>query len=72
MISDVDIARVQLNQKANISVDAVTGTTYTGTVTFISPIATVVGNARLYTVHVTLDNTTDLRAGMSARISLGN
>jgi HlyD family secretion protein len=72
LISDIDIARVQLNQKATINVDAVAGTNYSGTVTFISPIATVVGNARLYTVHVTLDQITDLRAGMSARISLGN
>jgi HlyD family secretion protein len=72
LISDIDIARVQLNQKATINVDAVAGTAYSGTVTFISPIATVVGNARLYTVHVTLDQITDLRAGMSARISLGN
>ncbi|MCE2852459.1 MAG: HlyD family secretion protein [Roseiflexaceae bacterium] len=72
LISDIDIARVQLNQKATINVDAVAGTNYSGTVTFIAPIATVVGNARLYTVHVTLDQITDLRAGMSARISLGN
>lgn len=72
MISDIDIARVQIDQKATINVDAIAGVSYTGTVTFISPIATVVGNARLYTVHVTLDDTTNLRAGMSARISLGN
>ena len=72
MISDIDIARVQIDQKATITVDAIAGVSYTGTVTFISPIATVVGNARLYTVHVTLDDTTNLRAGMSARISLGN
>lgn len=70
LISDVDIARVQLNQKATISVDAIAGTKYTGTVSFISPVATVVGNARLYTVHVVLDDITGLRAGMSARISL--
>jgi len=71
-ISDVDISKVQLNEKATVTVDAVAGTKYTGTVTFISPIATVIGNARLYTVHVTLDDITNLRAGMSARISLGN
>jgi hypothetical protein len=39
-------------------------------VTFISPIATVVGNARLYTVHVKLTDIVGLRAGMSARIAL--
>lgn len=72
LISDIDIARIQLNQKATVTVDAVAGTKYTGTVTFVSPIATVVGNARLYTVHVTLDNTANLRAGMSARVSLDN
>jgi len=71
-ISDVDIGNVALNQNATISVDAMPGKQYTGVVTFISPVATVVGNARLYTVHVKLTDIAGLRAGMSARITLND
>ena len=69
-ISDVDIGGVTLNQGATVSVDAMPGKQYPGVVTFISPVATVVGNARLYTVHIKLTDIAGLRAGMSARISL--
>jgi hypothetical protein len=63
---------VALNQSATVSVDAMPGKQYPGVVTFISPIATVIGNARLYTVHVKLTDVAGLRAGMSARISLNS
>ncbi|MCX6015828.1 MAG: HlyD family efflux transporter periplasmic adaptor subunit [Chloroflexales bacterium] len=69
-ISDVDIGGVTLNQNATVTVDAMQGKQYPGVVTFISPIATVIGNARLYTVHIKLTDIVGLRAGMSARISL--
>jgi len=69
-ISDVDIGGVVLNQGATVTVDAMPGKQYPGVVTFISPVATVVGNARLYTVHIKLTDIAGLRAGMSARISL--
>jgi HlyD family secretion protein len=71
-ISDVDIGGVALNQSATVTVDAMPGKQYPGVVTFISPVATVVGNARLYTVHVKLTDIAGLRAGMSARISLNS
>lgn len=71
-ISDVDIGGVVLNQGATVTVDAMPGKQYAGGVIFVSPIATVVGNARLYTVHVKLTDIAGLRAGMSARITLNS
>ena len=69
-ISDADIANVTLNQRVTVSVDALAGQQFDGTVSFIAPIANVVGNVRSFTVHITLDDVTNLRAGMSARVNL--
>lgn len=69
-ISDADIANVSLDQRVTVSVDALAGQQFEGTVTFISPIANIVGNVRSYTIHIDLDDTTNLRAGMSARVNL--
>ena len=69
-ISDADIANVSLDQRVTVSVDALAGQQFEGTVTFIAPIANVVGNVRSYTVHIALDDATNLRAGMSARVNL--
>jgi len=69
-ISDADIAKVAVDQAVNVSVDALASQQFTGTVTFVSPVATVIGNVRSYTVHIVLDDTTNLRAGMSARVNL--
>lgn len=69
-ISDADIGSVAVGQEYAVSVDAVPGQSYTGTVTFVSPIAVVIGNVRSYTVHMELSDTTNLRAGMSARVNL--
>ena len=70
LISDADIGNVALNQNVTVSVDAVPGQQYEGTVSFVSPIAVGVGNVRSYTIHVDLKETTNLRAGMSARVNL--
>lgn len=69
-ISDADIAKVVLDQRVTVNVDALAGQQFEGTVTFIAPIANVVGNVRSYTIHVVLDDVTNLRAGMSARVNL--
>jgi HlyD family secretion protein len=70
LISDADIGNVTVGQRVTVSVDAVPGQTYEGTVAFVSPIAVGVGNVRSYTIHVDLSDTTNLRAGMSARVNL--
>jgi multidrug resistance efflux pump len=69
-ISDVDIARVAVGQKASVRVDGIPDRTYTGTVSFVSPTASAQGAIRTFLVRVTLDDITSLRAGMSARVDI--
>jgi HlyD family secretion protein len=69
-ISDVDIGRVSEGQQATISVDSVPDKVYTGKVTYIAPTATAVGTLRTYLIRIAIDDQTDLRAGMSARVDL--
>ena len=69
-ISDADIAKISLDQRVTVTIDALSGQQFEGSVTFIAPIASVIGNVRSYTIHIALDNITNLRAGMSARVNL--
>jgi HlyD family secretion protein len=69
-ISDVDIARVQEGQAAEVRVDGIPDRTFTGAVSFVSPTATTQGTIRTFLVRVTLDDITGLRAGMSARVDI--
>lgn len=69
-IADTDVARVREGQRAEVVVDALPGTAFTGMVTYIAPTATVVGTIRTFVVRITLDEQGDLRAGMSARVSI--
>ncbi len=68
-ISDIDIAKVQLNQAANVQVDAL-DQEFQGRVSYIAPQATESGNVRTYLVRVALDQTKGLRPGMSARVDI--
>jgi HlyD family secretion protein len=70
-VSDTDVARVREGMPASVTLDAVPGRTFAGTVTYVAPTATVVGNVRTYTVRITLDSQDPvLRAGMSARVNI--
>ncbi|HWQ12307.1 MAG TPA: HlyD family efflux transporter periplasmic adaptor subunit, partial [Roseiflexaceae bacterium] len=69
-ISDVDIARVRVGQRASVRVDGIPEREYTGTVSFVSPTAVTRGTIRTFLVRVQLDDITGLRAGMSARVDI--
>ncbi|NTU78168.1 MAG: fused MFS/spermidine synthase, partial [Chloroflexales bacterium] len=71
-VSDTDVARVRESMAADVTVDAIPGQTFAGTVTYVAPTATVVGNVRTYAVRITLDedHPEGLRAGMSARVAI--
>lgn len=69
-ISDVDIAKVKLNQKAEVRADALPETVFSGVVTYIAPTTTTSGTLRTYLVRVALDKQDGLRAGMSARVDI--
>ncbi len=69
-ISDVDIAKVALDQQATLYTEALPGQVFTGKVSYIAPTATVVGNVRSFLVRITLDSQEGLRAGMGIRVEI--
>ncbi|MFV9502983.1 MAG: HlyD family secretion protein [Oscillochloridaceae bacterium umkhey_bin13] len=71
-VSDTDVARLREGMSARVNVDALPGQVFPGTVTFIAPTATAVGNVRTYAVRVTLDDArpAGLRPGMNARVAI--
>jgi multidrug resistance efflux pump len=70
-VSDTDVARVRDGMPAQVTVDAIPGTSFSGTVTYIAPTATAAGSVRTYAVRITLDEQNEgLRAGMSARVAI--
>jgi multidrug resistance efflux pump len=69
-VSDTDVARVRVGLPARVTVDGLPGQSFSGTVTFVAPTATVIGNVRTFAVRVTLEQQEELRAGMSARVTI--
>lgn len=71
-LSEVDISQVQVGQKADITVDALNGKRFTGTVVRISPIAADLRGDKVYTVLLDLGVGPDsgLRWGMSAFVEI--
>lgn len=67
-ISDTDIAKVLVGQSVEIRIDALPDVLLTGTVAFVAPTASAVGNIRTFSVRIELDSQEGLRAGMSVRI----
>lgn len=66
-VDEIDIMKIKPGQKANITVDAVPGKVFTGTVTFISPFGTKVGNVIKFAIQISLDPTdAQLRGGLNA------
>jgi len=66
-IDEIDIAIVELNQEANILLDALSDEEIKGKVAFISPIGTSLVGVVLYETRITLENPDErLRDGMTA------
>ncbi len=65
-IAETDIAEVRTGQAAEVTVDAMQGATFTGTVTHIAPTATLVSNIPVFYVTVEVQNADHaLRGGMT-------
>lgn len=66
-VDEIDIMKIKAGQKATISVDALPGKTFTGTVSFISPYGATSGNVIKFTVLIDLDPFEgEIRGGLSA------
>jgi HlyD family secretion protein len=70
-VDETEISKVKLGQRADVTLDAIQGRTFTGKVTSITPQATVVSNIAVFYVTVTLENADlALRPGMSAEAEI--
>jgi HlyD family secretion protein len=67
LVDEINVLKVQKDQPATITVDAVPGKVFTGKVSFISPSGTKVGNVIKFAITVQLDPTdVELRGTLSA------
>jgi HlyD family secretion protein len=70
-VDETEIGKVKLGQSAEVSLDAIKGKTFTGTVTRIAPQARVVSNIAIFDVTVSVSNSNlQLRPGMSAEAQI--
>ncbi len=70
-VDEVDIMQVKAGQKADITVDAISDKTLTGTVQFISPYGTESSNIVKFNVLIELDPTdVSLKGGLSATATI--
>ena len=67
-VDELDILQYALGMEADISVDALPGNTYTGTVTAIGGIGTNEGGNSKFDVELTLDREADMLNGMNASV----
>ncbi len=64
-VDELDIAKVKVGQEVVITIDALDGKEYIGTVTNINTIGTTVSGITSYTVLVELENYPEIYAGMN-------
>ena len=69
-VDEMDILRYTVGMEAEITVDALPGRTFTGTVTEIGSIGTSNGGNSKYTVTVAFDRSGDMLDGMNASVSV--
>lgn len=69
-VDELDIAKVQVGQKANITLDAISGKTFTGSVVQVDPIGTASNGVTNYSVTVTVNNPEGIMIGMNTNVSI--
>ena len=70
-VPEIDIIKVAVGQKAAVTFDAKSDTALSGTVTFVSPVATEIDGVAYFKTTITLDETPDwIRAGLNADIDI--
>ncbi|AZN39874.1 efflux RND transporter periplasmic adaptor subunit [Paenibacillus albus] len=69
-IDELDIAKVKVGQSATVSVEAISGKTFTGKVTKIADEGTASNGVASFDVTVAIDKPGELKSGMSAEASI--
>jgi HlyD family secretion protein len=69
-VDELDISKVQVGQKATITLDAITGKTFSGSVVQVDPIGTSSNGVTTYNVTVSVDNPTGIKIGMNTNVAI--
>jgi len=69
-VDELDIAKIQVGQKAEIRFDAVNGKVYGGTVEAMPQTGNTTNGVTTYDVVVSIDNAADIKIGMSANVNI--
>lgn len=70
VVDELDIAKAKVGQKAQITLDALPGRTYAGTVTKINPEGIFKNDIATFEVTVTVDKPQGLMAGMNSTVNI--
>ncbi len=69
-IDELDIAKIALNQSAEVTIDALSGGVYSATVSAINPIGVSVNNVTHYVITLDLPASPEILLGMSADVDI--
>jgi HlyD family secretion protein len=69
-VDELDISKVKVGQKATVSLDAVTGKTFSGSVVQVDPIGTVSNGVATYDVTVSIGQPQNIRVGMTTNVKI--
>lgn len=69
-VDELDVAKAKVGQKASITLDALPGKTYTGTVSKINPEGNFKNDIATFDVTVLVDKPDGLMAGMNATVNI--
>ena len=69
-VDELDILTLQTGMEAQVTLDALTGTGFTGTITAIDPYGSNSGGNTKYTVTVTLPREENMLPGMNASVKI--
>jgi multidrug efflux pump subunit AcrA (membrane-fusion protein) len=69
-VDELDVNSITLGQEATVTLDALEGQSFTGTVTAVSAAGTNEGGNTKFTLTVTMDKDSSVLLGMSANVTL--
>ena len=69
-VDELDINKIQLGQKTDITFDDIQGKTFTGSVASIAYTGQTSNNVTTYNVVVTIDNPSGIKIGMNGNVSI--
>jgi len=69
-VNETDLQNLKIDQAAEITINALTDTKYTGKVSKISETGTYANGSSTFTVTITLDKTENVKIGMSADVEI--